>query len=151
MTKKQSKSIFLVFVLNILTIWATHTVCRPLNEEYMLKRHEEWRAQHGRVYKDTAEKQKKYLVFKDNLERIESFNNGVDRGYKLGLNKFADLTDEEFRAMHLGYKSLPSKLMATSKSRSFRYRNVTSVPTTIDWRKAGAVTLVKDQGSCGKC
>ncbi|XP_020541048.2 senescence-specific cysteine protease SAG12 [Jatropha curcas] len=117
----------------------------------MLKRHEEWRAQHGRVYKDTAEKQKKYLVFKDNLERIESFNNGVDRGYKLGLNKFADLTDEEFQAMHLGYKSPPSKLMSTSKSRSFRYRNVTSVPTTIDWRKAGAVTPVKDQGSCGSC
>ncbi|KAJ6926019.1 senescence-specific cysteine protease SAG12-like [Populus alba x Populus x berolinensis] len=142
--KKCSIHIFLPFLL----ILATKIVCRPLDEqEYMVKRHEEWMAQHGRVYEDMKEKENRYLIFKENIERIEAFNNGSDRGYKLGVNKFADLTNEEFRAMHHGYKKQSSKLMSSS----FRYENLSAIPTSMDWRKAGAVTPVKDQGTCGCC
>ncbi|KAL9355361.1 hypothetical protein Peur_053331 [Populus x canadensis] len=144
--KKCNTRIFLPFLL-ILAAWATKIACRPLDEqEYMLKRHEEWMAQHGRVYGDMKEKEKRYLIFKENIERIEAFNNGSDRGYKLGVNKFADLTNEEFRAMYHGYKRQSSKLMSSS----FRYENLSDIPTSMDWRNAGAVTPVKDQSTCGK-
>lgn len=144
--KKCNTHIFLPFLL-ILAAWATKIACRPLDEqEYMLKRHEEWMAQYGRVYGDMKEKDKRYLIFKENIERIEAFNNGSDRGYKLGVNKFADLTDEEFRSMYHGYKRQSSKLISSS----FRYENVSDMPSSKDWRDAGAVTPVKDQGRCGK-
>ncbi|KAG5247058.1 senescence-specific cysteine protease SAG [Salix suchowensis] len=104
-------------------------------------------AQHGRVYEDLREKEKRYVIFKENIERIEAFNSGSDRGYKLGVNKFADLTNEEFRAMHHGYRSKPSKVVSSS----FRYENLSAMPPSMDWRKAGAVTPVKDQGTCGCC
>lgn len=131
----------------LLAIWLTRALSRPLSEEFMVKMHEEWMAEHGRVYKDAEDKQKRYMIFKENVRIIDDFNNGVDRGYKLGLNKFADLTNAEFRAVHHGYQRRSPKLISTS----FRYGNVSAIPATKDWRKEGAVTPVKDQGSCGCC
>ena len=107
-------------------------------------------AQHGRLYKDAEEKGRRYKIFKNNFEYIETFNNGVDRGYKLAINKFADLTNDEFRGMYAGYKGRNSELLSTSEATSFRSEELTDVPPSMDWREKGAVTPVKDQGQCGK-
>ncbi|MFQ6639269.1 hypothetical protein Gotur_015994 [Gossypium turneri] len=98
--------------LLVLSIWISHARCRPLNEEHMLKRHEEWMAVHGRVYTDSAEHENLFAIFKENVERIDAFNNGVEKGYKLGVNKFADLTNEEFRSLHIGYKRQSFELIS---------------------------------------
>lgn len=114
----------------------------------MSERHEQWMARYGRVYKGFVEKERRFLIFKDNAEFIDSFNSLGNKPYKLSINEFADETNEEFRAARNGYKrpSQPKLLEATS----FRYENVTAVPSSIDWRKKGAVTPIKDQGQCGK-
>ncbi|KAA8524297.1 hypothetical protein F0562_010720 [Nyssa sinensis] len=39
------------------------------------------------------------------MERIESFNKAMNKPYKLGVNEFADLTNEEFIASHNRFKS----------------------------------------------
>ncbi|KAL5987862.1 Senescence-specific cysteine protease sag39 [Asimina triloba] len=109
----------------------------------MSERHETWMIQYGRVYKDAAEKQLRFEIFKDNVEQIEAFNNAGGQSYNLGINQFADLTNEEFVATHNGFRPSP-KRMATP----FRYENVTAVPATMDWRKKGAVTPIKNQQQC---
>ncbi|KAA8515122.1 hypothetical protein F0562_018301 [Nyssa sinensis] len=139
-------------LLSILGVWASQTSSRLINEQSMLEKHEQWMALHGRAYKDADEKDVRFTIFKQNVERIEAFNAGMGRGYKLSVNQFADLTNEEFRASRNGYRrQYSSQAMPTAKPKNFRYANVTAVPTTMDWRKKGAVTAVKDQGQCGCC
>ncbi|PIA31966.1 hypothetical protein AQUCO_04700082v1 [Aquilegia coerulea] len=113
----------------------------------MEARHERWMTTYGRTYKDNAERQKRFQIFKFNVEFIETFNKNGDQSYVLGVNGFADQTNEEFIASRNGFK----KQSKPRSSLSFRYENVTAVPSTMDWRKKGAVTPIKDQGQCGCC
>ncbi|XP_030456587.1 senescence-specific cysteine protease SAG12-like [Syzygium oleosum] len=113
----------------------------------MQERHEQWMAHHGQVYKDAAEKERRFVIFKNNVEFIESFNKAADKPYKLGINGFTDLTNKEFQPFGNGYKRLSSP-KPSSTAKPFRYGNVSAVPSSMDWRKKGAVTPVKDQGQC---
>ena len=132
----------------ILETLISQAMCRTLLEDSLAGRHEQWMVQYGRSYKDSAEKEKRFKIFKDNIEYIDKFNNEGNRTFKLSANVFADLTNEEFVASHTGYKisSQPSSL----KAKSFKYENLTEIPMTMDWREKGAVTSIKDQGRCGK-
>ncbi|OVA20482.1 Peptidase C1A [Macleaya cordata] len=96
---------------------------------------------------------KRYDIFKDNIRFIHESNKRIGMTYTLGLNKFADLSNEEFRATYTG---LPHKILGqkrwTEKKRSLTYENVSEpLPSSVDWREKGAVTSVKDQGPCGSC
>ncbi|OWM73356.1 hypothetical protein CDL15_Pgr001470 [Punica granatum] len=134
--------------LVVLAVLAPGVMSRKLQEaSTMAERHEQWMAQYGRVYKDDAERQRRLEIFSRNVDFIESFNAAGEKPYVLGVNAFADLTPEEFRASRNGYR----RRVARSGEGSFRYENVTAVPKSMDWRKKGAVTPVKDQGQCGSC
>ncbi|KAG6420583.1 hypothetical protein SASPL_117126 [Salvia splendens] len=115
----------------------------------MMERHEKWMVENGRMYKDEGEKVKRFNIFKENVEYIESFNEAASKPYKLAVNRFADLTNAEFHNSRNGYRTGPK----ASVSSPFRYANVSAAPASIDWRKKGAVTPVKDQGQCvdGTC
>nr|CAD1840786.1 unnamed protein product [Ananas comosus var. bracteatus] len=78
------------------------------------------------------------------IERHERWM--AQHGKALGLNRFADLTNDEFRATHNGFRPKSGAVASTAKR--FRYENVTAVPASMDWRAEGAVTPVKDQGQC---
>lgn len=132
----------------VLALWASKSSSRVLNDEpSMVDQHEQWMALHGRVYENDVEKSKRFQIFSENVKRIEALNK-MDRGFTLGVNAFADVTNEEFRAFHTGYKGNSA---SKSNSKSFRYANVSHVPTSKDWRAKGAVTPIKYQGQCGSC
>ncbi|PQM33896.1 hypothetical protein Pyn_12970 [Prunus yedoensis var. nudiflora] len=117
-----------------------------LDEASMAMKHELWMAKCARIYVDNAENQWRFKIFKENVEFIEKFNTEANHTYKLGLNEFSNLTDEEFAMFHTGYNPTSS-----FKNSSFQYENLTDVPPSIDWRNEGAVTPVKFQGVCGSC
>ncbi|KAH7663459.1 Ananain protein [Dioscorea alata] len=109
--------------------------------------HEQWMAKHGRIYKSSTGKEHRLKIFAENLDFIRSFNNNGTRSYKLAINRFADMTNEEFKAFRTGF----SKTSEAPDNSSFRYSNVTDVPPSMDWRSKGAVTPIKNQGGCGSC
>jgi KDEL-tailed cysteine endopeptidase len=116
----------------------------------MYERHEQWMSQYGKVYKDPQEREKRLRIFNENVNYIEASNSAVNNKlYKLGINKFADLTNEEFIASRNKFKGhMCSSIIRTT---TFKYENASAIPSTVDWRKKGAVTPVKNQGQCGKC
>ncbi|KAL5199003.1 hypothetical protein ABZP36_002515 [Zizania latifolia] len=116
----------------------------------MEARHSKWMAEHGRTYKDAAAKARRFRVFKANVELIDRFNAAGDKRDRLGTNRFTDLTNAEFAAMYTGYKPSPSPSEEDKqKLPGFMYANTTlSSEDSVDWRQRGAVTDVKNQGSC---
>ncbi|KAK7279077.1 hypothetical protein RJT34_24121 [Clitoria ternatea] len=127
------------------------------NENHVRNMYEAWLVKHGKAYNALGEKERRFEIFKDNLRFIEEENNRVEeKGYKLGLNKFADLSNEEYRAMYLGTRPRRSADKKLSGSEKIREQYVyhdgeESLPNVVDWREKGAVSPVKDQGQCGSC
>jgi hypothetical protein len=125
------------------------------SESRMLRLFEKWQQQHGK--KDyggmVTEKERRFLIFKENLQYVDAHGK-KNSTYWLGLNKFADLSNQEFRAKYTGTKIDRNRRLKKNhqkkqrKSSGFRYADV-EAPDSIDWREKGAVAAVKDQGSCG--
>lgn len=116
----------------------------------MSLRHERWMARHGRVYSDAAEKRRRLSIFELNVGYIDAANNDANGKYKRGVNQYADLTNDEFMALHTGLKPKIVKPEAAAATASLWYENATAVPIAVDWRSKGAVAPVKNQGECGK-
>ena len=106
---------------------------------------EQWIQKEGKVYSSPAEKSYRLSVFSKTKAEVERVNSSQE-GYKFGLNKFSDMTKEEFKAKYLGYKADLNSDYDVSD-----YQGYEQPPASIDWSKKGAVTNVKDQGQCGSC
>uniref|UniRef100_A0ACD5VET0 Uncharacterized protein n=1 Tax=Avena sativa TaxID=4498 RepID=A0ACD5VET0_AVESA len=117
-------------------------------------RHERWMAKFGRAYTDAGEKLRRQEVFAANARRVDAANRAGNRTYTLGLNQFSDLTDDEFVDTHLGYRHQlrpQEKNMSKGAAHLEDVRLQQYMPDSVDWRAQGAVTEIKNQGSCGSC
>ncbi|XP_072378111.1 cathepsin L-like proteinase [Diabrotica undecimpunctata] len=132
--------LFLTFAAIILSVSAL-----SLNEHW-----ESFKVKHGKVYKNPIEERVRFSVFQSNLKLINEHNAKYEQGlvgYTMGVNQFADMTPEEFKAkLGMQAKNRPK----INKTRHVQNVNA-EVPDSIDWRQKSAVLEVKDQGNCGSC
>eukprot|EP00742_Colponemidia_sp_Colp-10_P014913 GILJ01016989.1.p1 GENE.GILJ01016989.1~~GILJ01016989.1.p1 ORF type:complete len:364 (-),score=31.96 GILJ01016989.1:67-1158(-) len=91
-------------------------------------------------------------VFRENHLLIEQHNARQDTSYRLGHNQFSDWTEEEFQQRMLsGSKWKVDMTNIASLVGDAHHDAHHNRPDSVDWRKAGCVTPVKDQGQCGSC
>ncbi|GMI78753.1 xylem cysteine peptidase 1 [Hibiscus trionum] len=121
-----------------------HLSCRAKLVELF----ESWVSKHAKFYESIEQKLLRFEVFVDNLKHIDERNKEIS-SYWLGLNEFADLTHDEFKNKYLGLK--PEVFKNRQSPADFTYRDVVDLPKSVDWRKKGAVTQVKNQRNCGSC
>ncbi|KAL5789642.1 hypothetical protein ACOSQ2_004530 [Xanthoceras sorbifolium] len=101
---------------------------------------------YNKAYDTEEENEYRFGVFMSNLLRARRHQK-LDPSAKHGITKFFDLTPSEFHNQFLmsetlQHPNLPNTILNAP------ILSTNDLPSKIDWRDRGAVTRVKDQGSC---
>jgi len=109
----------------------------------------QWSKLNGKSYATKEELVLRRSIFAANVAKINA-HNAEGHGWTMAVNKFADLTADEFKALYasgLRAQNHRSKNVATELLSA----NVSANPTSVDWEAKGAVTPIKNQQQCGSC
>lgn len=106
---------------------------------------------YGKKYETKEEHVRRFEVFKANILRAKR-HQILDPTAVHGVTQFSDMTSEEFEQKYLGLnKRKPVFLRGGSGVKEAPLLPTDNLPEDFDWREHGAVTGVKNQGSCGSC
>ncbi|CAN6289086.1 unnamed protein product [Urochloa humidicola] len=124
-------------------------------DKLMMGRFLRWQAAYNRSYPTAEERERRFQVYRRNMEHIEATNRAGNLTYTLGENQFADLTEQEFLDLY-AMKAMPSLRRDAGRRKQANFSSSSAgavdAPTSVDWRAKGAVTPIKNQGpSCSSC
>jgi len=139
-----SRSLLLVALL-----CASVVVAVPLQKLPEAKAFRDYMTKFGKVYDTTEEFQLRFENYKASATRIAK-ENASSKGAVYALNKFSDMSPQEFQ----------TKVLMTPRNASTAQPDPSMVlqpkdgivaPSSLDWRDKNAVTAVKNQEQCGSC
>jgi len=105
----------------------------------------------GKSYATAGDFELHKALFEARVAEVIAHNSEVGLSWKKGINKFSDMTVEQFKA-HLGHSSSMSRTMRAQMPLAPESQvRLEDLPTSVDWREKKIVTPVKDQGGCGSC
>ncbi|CAF1474601.1 unnamed protein product, partial [Adineta ricciae] len=113
-------------ILVLVTLALSSTCIRSMTVNGQWKA---WKNQFQKSYTNVEERLRR-MIWEKNLELVEEHNRRADLGlhtYRLGMNQFADLTNEEFVKL---LKNFPSKRVQKTK-RAFTEHSNLEIPDTV--------------------
>jgi len=113
------------------------------------KQFRDYMTKHGKSYGDASEYNVRLQNFEASIHRIAAMN-ARSKTATFALNKFSDMSTEEFRTTVLMKNGIPKNQTQKAGIETLQPKTA-NVPASFDWRNKGAVTPVKDQGQCGSC
>jgi C1A family cysteine protease len=119
-------------------------LCSDIHMEFS-----QWAKKWNKQYTTDLERRYRFAVFSENYANINARNSINDRTVKLGINQFADMTNEEFTGKHLS--GIVKKSGKNPHKQTYQTIKNIDIPNEVDWTSNGAVTPVKNQGQCGSC
>jgi len=103
-----------------------------------------------KVYSSAKERQERFAIFTKNMAKIKGHNSKPNVSWKMGVNQYSDMTEEEFKAKILrggGARPANGGITPAKASRPENFKE------SVDWRdhESRPITEVKNQGMCGSC
>jgi len=133
-------------ILLLVACFVFNSVSASFTEDEYRSAFTSWMQDMDRAY-SSEDFQLRYDIFKSNMDYVEAWNanNGPT---VLGMTSLADLTNEEYQRIYLGTHFQVSEREVRIVLPEFQ---VHAANDSLDWRKSGAVTPIKNQGQCGSC
>ncbi|KAL7861649.1 hypothetical protein SRHO_G00130900 [Serrasalmus rhombeus] len=113
-----------------------------------------WKQKFGKSYGSVEEESQRKMIWLDNRKLILEHNMLADQGlksYRLGMNRFADMDNQEYQQMFKGCLGSFNESEIESEATFLQLEDGAACPRKVDWRAKGYVTRVKDQSHCGSC
>eukprot|EP01111_Echinosteliopsis_oligospora_P014271 TRINITY_DN5344_c0_g1_i2.p1 TRINITY_DN5344_c0_g1~~TRINITY_DN5344_c0_g1_i2.p1 ORF type:complete len:158 (+),score=32.54 TRINITY_DN5344_c0_g1_i2:47-520(+) len=106
-----------------------------------------WMQEHKKEY-SSEEFKIRFEIFSKNMDYVAAWNADPSHTHQVGLNLFADLTNEEYRNIYLMKKvNFSANLAAAAEDIKSSPSSDKSMPLadTVNWVNKGAVTAIKSR------
>jgi len=119
------------------------------------KEWEDFKANNKKSFADSKQENTRKQIFIANIKDIEQHNAKYAKGevsYEKGINKFSDLTYEEFSKKYTGaVHAVSNKKVPGGRQIDLLKGEARQLAPLVDLRNTGNVGPIKNQGNCGSC